>query len=322
MVRHSIRSLVDFTLSLYPEESTIKTGTEVSARLTDLLSRFVQDKVPYADCMQTSLSLTGTSQPVEKLYEIMTVPNDPIPFEGSSGDQARKKSRSWTPYEDSRLVAGIYRYGADNWTSICRFVGNGRTRSQCAQRWQRGLDPRLSKDNWSCREDIYLTQLVQCYGDKSWTQIASKMGNRSDIQCRYHYKQMQKESALAATLPDKSGILKAQSCMSTVWVPQPPPPFFRPAPSPVPPGGMRPSQSVPLLPITRFVPTKPRIPATKEMLTPTSPPPSPIAGPRLLPMPAGVPSPDKWPMPTAPDIFDGPDDRIGPDETKWNVDWE
>jgi hypothetical protein len=321
MIRHSIRSLIDFTLSLYPDGSTVKTGTDVLARLTDLFSRFVQGKVLYSDCLQTSLSLTGTSQPVEKLYEIMTVPNEPIPVEGSSDtsdDPARKKSRSWTPYEDSRLIAGIYRYGSDNWTSICRFVGNGRTRSQCAQRWQRGLDPRLSKDNWSCREEIYLTQLVQCYGDKSWTQIASKMGNRSDVQCRYHYKQMQKERALAATLPDKSGIRKAQSCMATVWVQQPPPPpipFFRfnPTPAPIPSGGMRPSQSVPLLPITRFVPTK-----APELPNPTSPPP--IVGPRPTQMPAGVPSPDKWPMPTAaPDIFD---DRIGIDETKWNSDWD
>jgi hypothetical protein len=343
MMRHSIRSLIDFTLSLYPEGSTVKTGTEVSARLTELLSRFVQDKVPYADCVQTSLSLTGTSHPVEKLHEIITVPNEPIPFEGSaadaSEDPARKKSRSWTPYEDSRLVAGIYRYGADNWTSICRFVGNGRTRSQCAQRWQRGLDPRLSKDHWSCREEIYLTQLVQYYGDKSWTQIASKMGNRSDVQCRYHYKQMQKERALAATLPDKTGIRKAQSCFSTLWVPQPPPPIqlpqpipplppppffrFRPTPPPIPVGGMRPSQSVPLLPIARFVPAKARVPATPELPAPTSPPPPPIAGPRPLPAPAAVPSPDKWPMPTAGlEIFDGADDRIGSDDAKWSSDWE
>lgn len=105
----------------------------------------------------------------------------------------RRKTRSWSPQEDTRLLAGIYKYGVDNWTTISTFIGNGRTRAQCCQRWTRGLNPRVSKNLWSYEEDLKLVHLVYLYGDKSWTKIASMMGNRSDVQCRYHYRQVMRD---------------------------------------------------------------------------------------------------------------------------------
>ena len=42
-------------------------------------------------------------------------------------------------------------------------------------------------------EDVKLIQLVRQYGDKSWTKISNAMGNRSDVQCRYHYIQLTKD---------------------------------------------------------------------------------------------------------------------------------
>jgi hypothetical protein len=38
-----------------------------------------------------------------------------------------------------------------------------------------------------------LMQLVHMYGDKAWTKISGSMGNRSDVQCRYHYHQLAKD---------------------------------------------------------------------------------------------------------------------------------
>ena len=108
----------------------------------------------------------------------------------------RKKTRSWTEYEDQRLLAGIHKFGTDNWVSVASFVGNGRTRAQCSQRWTRGLDPRISKDKWSLEDEESLMRLVIQYGTKSWTRIAQEIGNRSDVQCRYHYKQMKQEMEL------------------------------------------------------------------------------------------------------------------------------
>jgi hypothetical protein len=101
--------------------------------------------------------------------------------------------KMWSTYEDSRLLAGIYRYGVNNWAPISRFVGNSRTRAQCAQRWGRGLNPRICKSSWDPSEDLRLVQLVQTYGDKAWTKVSGSMGNRSDVQCRYHYHQLAKD---------------------------------------------------------------------------------------------------------------------------------
>lgn len=113
-----------------------------------------------------------------------------------ASNSQRKKTRSWTEYEDQRLLAGIHKFGTDNWVSVAAFVGNGRTRAQCSQRWTRGLDPRISKDKWSPEDEESLMRLVIQYGTKSWTRIAQEIGNRSDVQCRYHYKQMKQEMDL------------------------------------------------------------------------------------------------------------------------------
>ena len=101
--------------------------------------------------------------------------------------------QKWSVYEDNRLLAAIYRYGIDNWALISKFVGNNRTRAQCAQRWTRCLNPRICKDTWDQREDALLFQLVGRYGDHSWTKVAEMMGNRSDVQCRYRYSQISKD---------------------------------------------------------------------------------------------------------------------------------
>jgi hypothetical protein len=209
MSHSSVRALIDLTLSFYPDLHN-RFPTELHSKLTDIIKRLIDNRSAYPDCVSASLSLTGTSQPIEKLYEILQIPVEPIPSPEISqnsrdGQASRKKSRHWSSYEDARLICGIYRYGINNWATICRFVGNGRTRSQCSQRWQRGLDPKLSKDQWTYAEDVCLLRLVQTCGDKSWTQIAGKMGNRSDVQCRYRYRKMQKD------FEGTPGIRKAQS---------------------------------------------------------------------------------------------------------------
>ncbi|OHT14334.1 hypothetical protein TRFO_15392 [Tritrichomonas foetus] len=105
---------------------------------------------------------------------------------------ARKKIRSWTLTEDQRLLLGIHRFGLDNWALVSEFVGGGRTRSQCSQRWLRGLDPHIIKDHWRPDDDEKLLTLVALHGNKSWTQIAEDLGNRCDVQCRYRYRQLMK----------------------------------------------------------------------------------------------------------------------------------
>ncbi|OHT07315.1 Myb-like DNA-binding domain containing protein [Tritrichomonas foetus] len=111
-----------------------------------------------------------------------------------SNSMIRKLTRSWTGYEDQRLLAALHRFGLDNWQLCANYVGNGRTRAQCSQRWVRGLDPSISRTRWSDEEESQLLKLVETYGTKSWTKIAHKIKTRSDVQCRYHYKLIKKMS--------------------------------------------------------------------------------------------------------------------------------
>jgi hypothetical protein len=101
----------------------------------------------------------------------------------------RRRTRPWTAAEDQRLLGGIARFGVDSWQNVATFVGSGRNRAQCSQRWSRGLNPRISKKVWTPDEESQLEALVKEHGEKSWAKIASIMGNRSDVQCRYHYRQ-------------------------------------------------------------------------------------------------------------------------------------
>lgn len=102
----------------------------------------------------------------------------------------RKNRKPWSNYEDMRLLIGIMRFGINNWKSISLFVGNNRSSSQCSQRWNRSLNPCISKNIWSAEENFQLLNLVQQYGERAWSKISKIMQNRSDIQCQYHYKQI------------------------------------------------------------------------------------------------------------------------------------
>jgi hypothetical protein len=129
-----------------------------------------------------------------RIHEILTVPDDPSPglyFERRSQDPARWH-RLWSKEEDNRLFRAIQRFGVNDWGQISTFVGPGRTRAQCSQRWNRGLNPQLNKCSWSAHEEEMLCELVARYGVKSWTKIAHEIPTRSDVQCRYHFFQIQR----------------------------------------------------------------------------------------------------------------------------------
>ena len=141
--------------------------------------------------------LIGTPEPALKVKQIMEVDDQPLfmPFvtnEKRSSGGKRHAANNWTTIEDNRLLAGILKYGLNDWKSISIFVGNGRTKSQCSQRWFRGLDPTIVKSPWTYEEEKSLLDFVAEYGEKSWKKISTLMKNRSDAQCRYHYMQMQK----------------------------------------------------------------------------------------------------------------------------------
>jgi hypothetical protein len=142
--------------------------------------------------MQLSAVIGHEVTSLHRISRILSISPDPLPDPAltATGECARK-SNPWSPIEDDRLLAGINKYGLTSWVSVAKFVGGGRSRAQCSQRWNRSLNPFIKKTQWSIVEGTMLRELVIRFGLKAWTRIAEEIGTRSDIQCRYHWSQMQ-----------------------------------------------------------------------------------------------------------------------------------
>ena len=177
-------SEIDFALTHHSDPST-------RMQLVNAITGYINGTLTHDQCQKIFHANHFHSETLERMRQIKECDDKPLDSPKVAADDT-KKTRPWTTPEDIRLLAGIYRYGLDNWSTVAFFVGNGRTRGQCAQRWSRGLNPRLSKDTWSTEEERMLVMLVRNFGDKAWTRIAAIMGHRSDVQCRYHYQQMAK----------------------------------------------------------------------------------------------------------------------------------
>ena len=183
---------------LFAKQAAPSTFTkDIGDRIGEAFTAYLAGKLDQASVADLLLSTVGTTVPLDKINAILTVPDTPLiaqPMPADALPTARKKSRPWTPQEDYRLLAGMHRFGIENWAAIATFVGNGRTRAQCAQRWFRGLDPRICKDQWTPEEEERLLTLLRMGGKgRGWTAVALEMGNRSDVQCRYHFMQMQRD---------------------------------------------------------------------------------------------------------------------------------
>ena len=182
----------------YISECEKKIPSEQLPMIRETFDQFISGRISYPECTQKLTPIIGTTQPIDKIDQILRTPENPLPQiqvkqMDVSLNQMRAKTRPWTTYEDRRLLAGLHRFGFEDWALIAQFVGNGRSKAQCSQRWSRGLDPKITKDQWSEEQDSKLLQLIATYGDKSWTKIASQMGNRCDVQCRYRYRQLCKD---------------------------------------------------------------------------------------------------------------------------------
>ena len=211
-----LRVLVEVGLS-YVEGIFPNINTTLYDQLGQVMDTYLRGFTSFEMAQQYFLTMLGRIDPLIHIRDIAMLRDNPIPStesdDGDSGDEShnRKKTRTWTNYEDERLLAGIFRFGLDNWTRVAQFVGNNRTRAQCSQRWSRGLNPRICKKHWSPEEDAQLISLVQTYGEKAWTKISSCLGNRSDVQCRYHYRQITREGQ---PRPTYLGLGKANSTFS------------------------------------------------------------------------------------------------------------
>lgn len=178
----------DYLLVGLPEDKLME--------IKQILFNFITNVINYDEAKTSYFHLVGNVDLIEKLQNFMNITEDVPSFEYGDDDKSSlKKNKTWTRFEDQRLIAGIHKYGITNWTNICQFVGNGRTRGQCSQRWHRTINPLINKNYWSQDEDFRLMHAVSKYGDKSWAKVASHVTGRTDIQCRYRYQIISKKYA-------------------------------------------------------------------------------------------------------------------------------
>lgn len=173
------------------------------AQVSDIITQYLTNKISFEEGCARLEAQIGSSDPIKKLAQ-QVKPNAQMfngkktPFNQKMNTVQiagyRKKARSWSPEEDQRLITAIQNYGTENWPLVAQYVGGGRLKSQCSQRWHRVLDPKITKCVWSREEEEKLLQAVAAYGNKAWTRIASEMGDRSDVQCRYRYKFLMKKA--------------------------------------------------------------------------------------------------------------------------------
>lgn len=168
--------------------------SDTKALVKSLLQQFV--KAPPAEhsglVKQLSVLIGHEVTCLDRISRVLSISPDPLPEPALVGtSENARKSNPWSQVEDDRLLGAINKYGLTSWVSVARFVGGGRSRAQCSQRWNRSLNPFLKKTQWSPAEEAMLRELVARHGFKAWTRIADEIGTRSDIQCRYHWIQMQ-----------------------------------------------------------------------------------------------------------------------------------
>ncbi|KAH0795969.1 Myb-like DNA-binding domain containing protein [Histomonas meleagridis] len=239
-----ISPLLDFAMLYLNQASFGFSDIKAKQEIMNAFHLFFNNLCDKNEVAKLLIKYIGTTQPLDRIVAILNTPDTPLPVQANSSQ--RKKTKPWSNIEDTRLLAAIHKFGTDNWVTIAKFVGNGRTRAQCAQRWYRSLDPKISKNEWSPEEEAKLIHLIKVCQNKPWSFIAAYMGNRSDVQCRYHFLQMQKDGQIKEDLSYLVNDKPSCPLVDLGNTPQPPGCCPPPMP-PVPPNQLVTSISVPVL---------------------------------------------------------------------------
>jgi hypothetical protein len=178
--------LVSLAAESVTDHDKMKMGIVVNT-----LGLCLEERLTFAAGADQLTALIGNANPVIKLQELIKEHSGPVKPKPPRAE--RKETIHWAELEDQRLIEAVTAQGVDNWRAVAAQVGGGRSSSQCAQRWNRCLNPALSKDSWSEAEGQKLIDLVTEHGSQSWAKIAQLMGNRSDVQCRFRYRYLTKK---------------------------------------------------------------------------------------------------------------------------------
>ena len=163
-----------------------------------ILQRFLANQISYDQAFHQSMEICGSGEPITYAQDVLNTRNDAIPQQVIKIDKTtlrKEHGGNWTSYEDKRLLMAVEMFKPGNWARIAAYVGS-RNKFQCSQRWERTLDPSISKEPWTQEENEKLIDAVKKYGQKSWQEVAKHVGNRTDVQCRYRYKYSLSQSTI------------------------------------------------------------------------------------------------------------------------------
>ncbi|KAK4414211.1 Myb-like protein L [Sesamum alatum] len=92
--------------------------------------------------------------------------------------------REWTKEEDNQLRSAVETFGESNWQVVAS-VMEGRTGTQCSNRWLKTLHPaRQRVGKWTAEEDKRLKVAVTLFGPRMWKKVARCVPGRTQVQCR------------------------------------------------------------------------------------------------------------------------------------------
>jgi Myb-like DNA-binding domain len=91
----------------------------------------------------------------------------------------------WTESEDLQLFEAVKRLGKNNWSELSNWI-DGKSSSQCYNRYIKTLNPSIKRGKWQPMEDVNLILAVKVFGP-NWVLVSEQIKNRTDIQCRERY---------------------------------------------------------------------------------------------------------------------------------------
>lgn len=127
--------------------------------------------------LQNEVVLKGLKRKADKLT--LDAPGKMV----KKNKHCRASKAKWTADEDEILTRAVVLNGEGNWKKIAQSLTD-RSHLQCLHRWQKVLNPALVKGPWKEEEDNKLVELVEKYGPKDWSTIASHIQGRIGKQCR------------------------------------------------------------------------------------------------------------------------------------------
>lgn len=191
---------------------------DIMEKLEDIAFRYIDDLITYQEARNLMIQTNVNYSIIERIHEIKTMNDNPIPSMDAElrARHERKRCSPWREYEDLRLITAIWKFGVNEWKKVSQYVGNGRTSSQCNQRWARALNPEISHDQWTPNEDQALINAVENENIIGWRQIAARIPGRTDLQCRYRYIQLGRKSGKKTEIENPIEEITSPSTVSSM----------------------------------------------------------------------------------------------------------